>query len=130
VLERVVPLIRERLKLLSEAPALTAFFFEEVSPELSSLEVLKDESSRRMLSESRLRLAGVEPFDAPRIEEALREAAGSLGMKPRAAFQPVRLAVTGSKVSPPLFESMEIVGLERCLGRLDRALELAEELEP
>ena len=116
VLERVVPLVRERLKLLSEAPALTAFFFKEVSPELSSLDLLKGEEARRMLTESCGLLAGLKPFDAPRIEEALRETARTLGMKPRAAFQPVRLAITGSKVSPPLFESMEIVGREKVPG--------------
>ncbi len=130
VLERVVPLVRERLKLLSEAPALTAFFFKEVSPEISSLELLQGETPRRMLAESRRRLAALDAFDAPRIEETLREAADSLGLKPRVAFQPIRLAITASKVSPPLFESMEIVGRDRCLERLDRALELSEELAP
>lgn len=130
VLERVVPLIQERLKLLSDAPALTAFFFKEVSPELSSLELLKGEAPSSMLEESRRRLAGTDPFTAPAIEEALREAAAELGLKPRDAFQPVRLAITASKVSPPLFESMEIVGRDRCLARLDRAVELSRELAP
>jgi glutamyl-tRNA synthetase len=129
-LERIVPLIRERLKVLSEAPALTAFFFEEISPEISSLDVLKGEAAIRMLKESRRRLAGVDPFVAPHIEEALRETAASLGLKPRVAFQPIRLSITSSRVSPPLFESMEIVGRERCLARLDRAVALAEELAP
>ncbi len=126
--KRILPLIRERMKLFCDAPALTAFFFQEVSPEIGSLELLYSEGSRRMLELSRLKLTSVEPFVAPAIEEVLRETASSLNLKPRQAFQPIRVAITGSRVSPPLFESMEIIGKKRCLERLDRALELAEEV--
>jgi glutamyl-tRNA synthetase len=67
------------------------------------------------------RLAAVEHWDAATIEQALRELVEELGQKPRQAFQPIRLAVTGSKVSPGLFESLELLGRERSLARLSAA---------
>lgn len=130
VLERIVPLIRERLKILSDAPALTAFFFHEVTLETPSLELMRGEKAMLMLADARRRLAATDPFSAPHVEEALREAASTLELKPREAFQPIRLAITSSKVSPPLFESMEILGRERCLLRLDRTMELVGKLAP
>jgi glutamyl-tRNA synthetase len=66
-------------------------------------------------------LTSLEPFDAPAIEAALREAAERLELKPRQAFQPIRVAVTGSKVSPGLFESIELLGRETTLTRLRAA---------
>jgi glutamyl-tRNA synthetase len=63
----------------------------------------------------------VQPFTAEAIEEALRELADRLGQKPRQAFQPIRIAVTGSKVSPGLFESIELLGREETLARIRAA---------
>ena len=60
----------------------------------------------------------MEPFESDRIEAALRELAERLGLKPRDAFQPIRLAVTGSSVSPGLFESLELLGKEESLARI------------
>jgi glutamyl-tRNA synthetase len=74
-----------------------------------------------VLVNARATLAGVEPFTATRIEEELRKLAERLGLKPREAFQPIRVAVTGSKVSPGLFESIELLGREETLARLDEA---------
>ena len=64
------------------------------------------------------RLAEVEPFEAEQIEAALRELAEKNGLKPREAFQPIRLALTGSSVSPGLFESLELLGKDESLARL------------
>ncbi len=66
-------------------------------------------------------LAEVEPFTAEAIEAALRALADRLGQKPRQAFQPIRIAVTGSKVSPGLFESIELLGREETLVRIRSA---------
>ena len=66
-------------------------------------------------------LATLEPFTAEAIEAALRAAADELGLKPRQAFQPIRIAVTGSKISPGLFESIELLGREKTLARLSAA---------
>ena len=63
-------------------------------------------------------LAQVEPFEAATIEAALRELAERLGLKPRQAFQPIRLALTGSKVSPGLFESLELLGRDESIARI------------
>jgi glutamyl-tRNA synthetase len=74
-----------------------------------------------VLEEAERQLAGVEPFTADQIEAALRTLAERLGLKPRDAFQPIRIAVTGSKVSPGLFESLELLGKDRALARLSAA---------
>ena len=71
-----------------------------------------------MLGAAAETLAEVEPFDAEQIEAALRSLAERLGLKPREAFQPIRLAVTGSKVSPGLFESLELLGKDEALARI------------
>ena len=71
-----------------------------------------------MLTAAEEALIALEPFDAPAIEAALRAAADRLELKPRQAFQPIRVAVTGSKVSPGLFESIELLGRETTLSRL------------
>ena len=63
----------------------------------------------------------MEPFAAEPIEHALRELAAELDLPPRKAFQPIRIAVTGSRISPGLFESLELLGRERTLARLSAA---------
>lgn len=67
-------------------------------------------------------LAELEPFEAAEIETALRATADRLELKPRQAFQPIRVAVTGSKISPGLFESIELLGREKTLSRLRAAV--------
>src|SRR5205085_1477766 len=83
------PLVREKIEKLSQYPAFVRFLFEPVSPDGADPEVCHA---------AREALAGVEPWEAGPIEEALRRFADQAGRKPREAFQPVRLAVTGSKV--------------------------------
>ena len=73
-------------------------------------------------------LAEVQPWTAEAIKSALSAALvepAGLGLKPRAAFAPVRVAVTGRRVSPPLFESIELLGRERTLARLSHAIKAA-----
>ena len=67
----------------------------------------------------------MEPFTAAGIEEVLRGLAEELELKPRQAFGPIRAAVTGSRVSPGLFESLELLGREESLARLDAAIAVA-----
>ena len=74
-----------------------------------------------MLEGARDALADVEPFAAEPIEAALRGLAERLDLKPRQAFQPIRVAVTGSKVSPGLFESLELLGRDESLARIEAA---------
>jgi glutamyl-tRNA synthetase len=70
-------------------------------------------------------LAELDPFETEAIEQALRLLPESLGLKPRQAFQSIRVAVTGSNVSPALFESIELLGREKTLERLRTAAALA-----
>jgi glutamyl-tRNA synthetase len=113
---RAAPLVQEKIARLSEFPGFAGFFFRDVEPEPAELD-----GGGPMLAAADEALAALEPFDAATIEEALRAAADRLGLKPRQAFQPVRVAVTGSKVSPGLFESIELLGRETTLKRLRAA---------
>jgi glutamyl-tRNA synthetase len=83
--------------------------------------VSPDGADRETCRAASAALAPVEPWEAARIEAALRGLAERLGQKPRQAFQPIRLAVTGSNVSPGLFESLELLGKDESLARLDAA---------
>ncbi len=116
VLKSVAPLLVERLKRLTEAPAMVRFLFEEVTPDEKAEKVLagQDDYLRAVVSE----LESLEKWTAPAIEESLRTLAEQRELKPKKAFQPIRAAVTGTLVSPPLFESMEILGRDRTLSRL------------
>ena len=78
-----------------------------------------------MLAAADEALVSLEPFDAATIETALRAAAERLDLKPRQAFQPIRVAVTGSKISPGLFESIELLGRDKTLSRLRAAAAVA-----
>jgi glutamyl-tRNA synthetase len=81
-----------------------------------------DEAGRDVVRASYDALAALSEWSTAAIEAALRETlVDGLGLKPRNAFGPVRVAVTGSRVSPPLFESMELLGRERSLARLEAA---------
>ena len=74
-----------------------------------------------VVTAARDELERVDPFAAPQIETALRGLAERLELSPRKAFEPIRIAVTGSKVSPGLFESLELLGKEESLRRLSAA---------
>ena len=117
LVRKTAPIVQEKIALLGEYPAFAGFFFEDVSP---SSDELKDAAP--MLQAAQAALSGLEPFTADAIEAARRAAADELGLKPRQAFQPIRIAVTGSKISPGLFESIELLGREKTLARLSRAV--------
>jgi glutamyl-tRNA synthetase len=108
-----VPIVQEKIERFSQYPDFVHFLFEPIEPP-SGLEV-------ELLRAAHDRLATLEQWDASVIDEALRTLADELGQKPRQAFAPIRLAVTGAKVSPGLFESLELVGKEESLKRLNAA---------
>jgi glutamyl-tRNA synthetase len=110
LIRKVAPLVQEKIAKLGEFPAFAGFFFARVESE--------GEVDGAVLPAASEALAAVEPFEAERIEAALREVAERLDLKPREAFQPIRLALTGSNVSPGLFESLEVLGREESLSRL------------
>jgi glutamyl-tRNA synthetase len=115
LVHKTVPIVQDKIALLGEYPAFAGFFFEEVEP------VAADAADLPMLQAAHATLATLEPFTAEAIEAALRAAADELDLKPRQAFQPIRIAVTGSKISPGLFESIELLGREKTLARLSAA---------
>ncbi|BAU31789.1 glutamate--tRNA ligase [Microcella alkaliphila] len=124
LLTRVAPLVQERVTLLGEVPGLVAFLFTEDA----DLEIEADARASLGADAAAVLDAGItalEPLDdfTPEpIEAALRAAViDGLGLKPRLAFGPLRVAVSGRRVSPPLFESMELLGKDSTLARL-RAL--------
>jgi glutamyl-tRNA synthetase len=114
------PLVQEKIARLAEFPAFAGFLFGDVELDPADLD-----GGAPMLAAADEALASLEPFEAGAIETALRAAADGLGLKPRQAFQPVRVAVTGSKVSPGLFESIELLGRETTLSRLRAAASAA-----
>jgi len=113
-------LVQEKIARLAEFPGFAGFLFGDVEPEPADLD-----GGAQILAAADEALASLEPFEAASIEAALRDAADRLGLKPRQAFQPIRVAVTGSKVSPGLFESIEVLGRETTLNRLRAAAAVA-----
>jgi glutamyl-tRNA synthetase len=115
LVRRAAPLVQEKIATLGEFPRFAGFFFERP-------EIKVDGAESSIVREARETLARTEPYVAEEIESSLRELAERLGLGPRQAFQPIRVAVTGSKVSPGLFETLELLGREEALARLDAAV--------
>jgi glutamyl-tRNA synthetase len=111
-----MPLVQEKIAKLGEYEAFAGFLFRDVEPDPALLD-----GSAPVLAAAEEDLGDLEPFTADAIEEALRKLAERLELKPRDAFQPIRVAVTGSKVSPGLFESLELLGRAKSLERLRAA---------
>ena len=118
LLAQVTPLLTERMKRLTEAPPMVRFLFGPVEPDEKAAKVLEGQSE--YLAAVAERLEKIEPWSTENIETALRELAEERELKPKKAFQPVRAAATGTLISPPLFESLEILGREQTLARLRR----------
>jgi glutamyl-tRNA synthetase len=125
VLAAAAPLVQERMVTLGEAVDMLGFLFVEEAAfkrDPADAEKLLNEDGRTVVKAAQDALAPLESWDTASIEEALRQAlVEDLGLKPRNAFGPVRVAVTGRRVSPPLFESLELLGRERSLSRLRSA---------
>jgi glutamyl-tRNA synthetase len=120
LVRKAAPLVQEKIATLAEFPGYTRFLFEDVPPESALLDGRAD-----VLEAAEDVLARVEPFDHETIERELRTLAERLELKPREAFQPIRIAVTGSKISPGLFESIELLGREKALERIRSARAVA-----
>ena len=108
-----VPLVQEKLERLDQYPDFVRFLFQDVP--------VPDDADPAICVAAAARLEALAEWGAAAIEETLRGLADELGQKPRQAFAPIRLAVTGSKISPGLFESIELLGREATLARLAAA---------
>jgi glutamyl-tRNA synthetase len=116
LVRRAAPLVQEKIERFGQFPDFAGFLFRDVEPDPALLD-----GDAPVVAAARDELAGVEPFQAPEIETALRRLADRLELSPRKAFQPIRIAVTGSKISPGLFESLELLGKDESLRRLSAA---------
>jgi glutamyl-tRNA synthetase len=126
LLDLAMPLVAERINKLTEAVDLLGFLFvsdAEFAVDPEDAEKLLNDDGRAVVRRAMLRLERLTEWSAAAIQEALQaELVEAMGLKPRNAFGPVRVAVTGRRVSPPLFESMELLGRDRSLARLQSAL--------
>ena len=118
LLEAAAPLVQERLQLLGDASDMLGFLFtDDIAYDEDAVAKLKD--APRILAASVEALSGLEDFRAEPIQDALAAAlVDGLELKPRVAYGAPRVAISGRRVSPPLFESMELLGRERTLQRL------------
>jgi nondiscriminating glutamyl-tRNA synthetase len=135
---RLVPLVKERLVKLADVHSLVAFVWEpdEVvaswyGPELLVPKKATVDEAGAALRKARATVAELADadFSADLLEQRCREAADAAGMKPGPFFTPLRVAVTGRTVSPPLFDSLELLGRDRSLARIDVALEKLGEVD-
>jgi glutamyl-tRNA synthetase len=126
-MRRVAPLIQERIKLLREVAQTADFFFLDQLPPYDSAGLIPQKGdaamARAVLHRAREILSEVE-FSHAALDAALRAGAAELKIKAGQMFQPIRVAVCGRKEAPPLFETLEVLGRETCLKRIDRALEI------
>ncbi len=122
-LDDLGPLVQERVKLLTEVPSMVGFAFATTLAydEKSWSKVMETETAPGALDAALTRLAGVSVWEAETIEEELRTMLEELELNARKGLQPIRVAVTGSTVSPPLFETLEVLGREASLNRLRTA---------
>ncbi len=124
LLKKALPIIQERVATLAEIPAMLKFLFvSEFEVDQDSLPKISDPESKKLLQVAFDRLQSVSEWNHDSIEAVLRTALiEEMGLKPRIAFSAVRIAVTGSHISPPLFESMELLGRESSLSRLKSSI--------
>jgi glutamyl-tRNA synthetase len=122
---RITPLIRERIKLLRDVLTAADFFFVDQLPPYDPAELIPQKGDAAMalkaLQRAKEVLAGVE-FKHDPLDQSLRAAAQELGIKAGQMFQPIRVAVCGRKNAPPLFETLEVLGRETTLARIERAM--------
>jgi glutamyl-tRNA synthetase len=127
LLLEAAPLVHERMTTLGESVEMLGFLFvseRNFTRDPADVQKLLNDDGRAVAKAAHDALAGVENWTTEAIEEALRQAlVEELGLKPRHAFGPVRVAVTGRRISPPLFESLELLGRQRSLARLADAME-------
>ncbi|HEY9563634.1 MAG TPA: glutamate--tRNA ligase [Nocardioides sp.] len=126
LLELAMPLVAERINKLAEVPEMLGFLFvdeADFTRDEADVAKLLNEDGKAVVQASYDALSALSQWSTAAIDQALRKKlVEELGLKPRNAFGPVRVAVTGRRISPPLFESLELLGRERGLGRLQSAL--------
>ncbi len=131
-LRKMAPLLQPRLKTLADAPKVAGFFFEaDITPDPERLVPRKVTPAQALEAARRLHalLSGLPEITLESGEQPVRALAKELGLKAGALFGLLREAVTGRPVSPPIFETMEIIGKETVLRRLEKAIEMLEAVQ-
>jgi glutamyl-tRNA synthetase len=121
-LRDAVAISEEKIQTLADFWPLAGFIFDGPADDPAAREKWLSDGGHEALVDARAALEDTEPFDAEHIEHALREVVASRGAKPRDVFQPVRVALAGSTVSPGIFETLEVLGRDEALARIDAAL--------
>ncbi len=124
---QIAPLVQPRIKKLTDALPISSFFFADeiaIDPALLIGKKMDAAGSLQALQRARDLIAGLDPFTPEGLEQPLRDLADALQIKVGAMFGILRGAVTGQKVSPPLFETMAILGRERTLHQIDKGIEM------
>jgi glutamyl-tRNA synthetase len=123
--QRVVPLIQERLKLLSDSTQMTSYFFAE-KLDYDSVNLVQKgmdaESTVTVLQRAGHALVGIDAFESANLEQVLRDTVDELEFRPREFFGTLREAITGRSATPSLFEVMEVLGRDRVLARISDAI--------
>jgi glutamyl-tRNA synthetase len=122
-LEPAATVAQEKMQTLADFWPLAAFLVEPQPTDEKAWDKVMTDSSGPALAAAREALAAVEPFDLESVEAALRGVAERLEAKPKQVFQPIRVAISGSTISPGIFESVVALGREETLARIDSALE-------
>jgi glutamyl-tRNA synthetase len=120
-----VAISQEKMQTLADFRPLAGFLFDEREIDEKAWGKVMRDGAADNLARAREALAEVEPFDEPGVERALTALVDELGVKPGKLYQPIRVAITGTTVSPGIFESVALLGREATLERIDRALERA-----
>jgi glutamyl-tRNA synthetase len=121
-LRDAVAISEEKIQTLADFWPLAGFIFDGPADDPATREKWLSDGGREALVDARAALEHTEPFDAQHIEQALREVVANRGAKPRDVFQPVRVALAGSTISPGIFETLEVLGRDEALSRIDAVL--------
>lgn len=124
-LQRITPLIRERIKLLRDVLTAADFFFVDELPRYDPAELIPQKGDATLALKVLKRVHDLLPhieFTHDALDSTLRAAAQEMGIKPGQMFQPIRVAVCGRKNAPPLFETLEVLGRETTLARIEKAI--------
>ena len=126
-LRGAVEISEEKIQTLADFWPLVGFLFDGPADDPKAFQkVIASDGGVESLRAARGALARAEPFTVENVEAALREVVENHGVKPAKVFQPVRVAIAGTTVSPGIFESVALLGKDETLARIDRALEHAE----
>jgi glutamyl-tRNA synthetase len=122
-LRDAVAITQEKMQTVHDFWTLSGWLFEEREPDEKAWSKVMRDGAAENLARAREALAAVEPWDQAGVERALTAVVDELGVKPGKLYQPIRVAITGTTVSPGIFESVALLGRDETLARIDRALD-------